>query len=75
MEEHTPQFWRLLGVLLDARNRQNVLDEDRDQNMEPRESDEEYAYWEDLGEGELEGATVGSGPGQDSTKRAENLGH
>ncbi|KIK91158.1 hypothetical protein PAXRUDRAFT_150136 [Paxillus rubicundulus Ve08.2h10] len=36
MEEHAPQFWRLLGVLLDARNRQNMLDEDMDQNMEPQ---------------------------------------
>ncbi|KIK97094.1 hypothetical protein PAXRUDRAFT_137041, partial [Paxillus rubicundulus Ve08.2h10] len=44
MEEHAPQFWRLLGVLLDVRNRQNVLDEYRDQNMEPIESDEENTY-------------------------------
>ncbi|KIK76915.1 hypothetical protein PAXRUDRAFT_116600, partial [Paxillus rubicundulus Ve08.2h10] len=68
-----PQFWRLLCVLLDARNRQNVLDEDKDQNMEPGESYEEDTYWEDLGEGKLEGATVGGGPRKDSTKSSKNV--
>lgn len=75
MEEYAPRLWKLFHVLLDARNWQNELD--GDQNMDPEENDEEKAYWEELGEGELEGTTIaasGNVPrGESDMKRAASL--
>jgi len=68
MEQCAPQFWRLLDVLLDARHRRRALDEDGDQTMEPGlESEDDEAYWSELGDAELEGAaTVPGGLAKDA---------
>ena len=73
MEQSAPQFWRLLNVLLDARHRRRVLGEDEDQTMEPGESEDDEAYWSELGDAELEGATTIAGGLEKDAKRLATL--
>ncbi|KIJ12993.1 hypothetical protein PAXINDRAFT_81977 [Paxillus involutus ATCC 200175] len=61
MEDCAPRLWKLFNVLLDARNLQNDLDLDSDHNMDTEDSTDEDAYWEELGESELEGVTIAGG--------------
>ncbi|KAG2737365.1 hypothetical protein P692DRAFT_20823803 [Suillus brevipes Sb2] len=58
MENYAPVTWNLLNSMLSART-QSGRDHDGDVIMETSNSDEE-AYWEEVGEGDLEGSLISS---------------
>ncbi|KAG1852387.1 hypothetical protein C8R48DRAFT_544258, partial [Suillus tomentosus] len=62
MENYAPVTWNLLDSMLSARTQSNTTigrDHDGDVIMETSNSDEE-AYWEEVGEGDLEGSLISS---------------
>ena len=70
MKRHAPNLWQLLGVLLDARNTRQCLENDGDQIMDSEMDgeDDEDGYWRELGETDLDGPVIGSGS-RDSSRR------
>ncbi|KIK72496.1 hypothetical protein PAXRUDRAFT_180546, partial [Paxillus rubicundulus Ve08.2h10] len=76
MEDCAPRLWKLFNVLLDARNSQNDSELDSDHNMDTEDSTDEDAYWEELGESELEGGTIAGGNHSDTvTQQCQAFWH